>query len=79
MTILTAAVLTPRQLDILRLIAAGLPDKTIATRCRMSKRAVNNQCRYIYQRLGVINRVQAARWAWEQGLELEPLVRDDEC
>ena len=54
-------ILTPRQLDILRLIAAGLPDKMIATRCRMSKRAVNNQCRYIYQRLGVVNRVQAAR------------------
>lgn len=61
------AVLSDRQLEVLELIAAGLDNARIAQRLQISRNTVKFHVRVIYERLGVTNRVQAAR-ALGQGL-----------
>jgi DNA-binding NarL/FixJ family response regulator len=55
-----AQALSARQLEVLELIAAGLPNETIAERLFISKNTVKFHVAAIYQRLGVRNRVQAS-------------------
>jgi len=52
--------LSARQLEVLELIAEGLPNETIAERLYISKNTVKFHVAAVYQRLGVRNRVQAA-------------------
>jgi DNA-binding NarL/FixJ family response regulator len=52
--------LSARQLEVLELIAQGLPNETIAERLFISRNTVKFHVAAIYQRLGVSNRVQAA-------------------
>ena len=59
--------LSDRQLEVLELIAAGLDNARIAQRLHISRNTVKFHVRVIYERLGVTNRVQAAR-ALGQGL-----------
>lgn len=54
------APLSPRQTDVLRLLALGLPNDVIARRLYISSNTVKFHVAAIYQRLGVHNRVQAA-------------------
>jgi DNA-binding NarL/FixJ family response regulator len=61
------AVLSVRQLEVLELLAAGLDNARIAQRLHISRNTVKFHVRVIYERLGVTNRVQAAR-ALGQGL-----------
>lgn len=56
-----SAVLSPRELDILRLVAGGLTDREIAEACRISVRTVETHVGAILRKLGVRNRVEAAR------------------
>lgn len=51
--------LSPRQLDVLELLAAGHGNAEIARRLNVSPNTVKFHVRMIYQRLGVTNRVQA--------------------
>lgn len=51
---------TPRELDVLRYLAQGCPDKEIARRCGISSRTVQVHLRNIYAKLGVDNRTAAA-------------------
>jgi DNA-binding NarL/FixJ family response regulator len=53
--------LSDRQLEVLELLAEGLPNETIAERLFISKNTVKFHVAAIYQRLGVRNRVEAAR------------------
>jgi two-component system response regulator DesR len=53
-------VLSPRQLEVLELLAQGLPNDIIADRLFISRNTVKFHVAAIYQRLGVRNRVQAA-------------------
>jgi two-component system, NarL family, nitrate/nitrite response regulator NarL len=53
--------LSARQLEVLELLARGLRNETIAERLFISKNTVKFHVAAIYQRLGVSNRVQAAR------------------
>jgi DNA-binding NarL/FixJ family response regulator len=53
--------LSGRQLEVLELLAQGLPNHMIAERLFISKNTVKFHVAAIYQRLGVSNRVQAAR------------------
>ena len=55
------AQLSGRQLEVLELIAAGLDNARIAQRLHISRNTVKFHVRVIYERLGVTNRVQAAR------------------
>ena len=52
--------LSPRQVEVLELLAMGLPNELIAERLFISRNTVKFHVAAIYQRLGVCNRVQAA-------------------
>jgi len=58
--------LTGREQEVLDMIGAGLPNKTIARRLGISERTVKAHLTNIYQRLGVTDRTQAALWAQRQ-------------
>lgn len=60
--------LTPRELDVLRLIAQGLDNKEIASRLCLSEKTVKTHVANIFQKLDVKSRTQAALLALEKGL-----------
>jgi two-component system, NarL family, response regulator DesR len=53
--------LSPRQFEVLELLAQGMPNDLIAERLFISRNTVKFHVAAIYQRLGVSNRVQAAQ------------------
>ena len=55
--------LTPRELEVLRLITRELTDTEIAQELVLSRRTVHAHLRSIYRKLDVGSRVAAARWA----------------
>jgi DNA-binding NarL/FixJ family response regulator len=52
--------LTPRELEVLRLIAFGLTNAEAARRLHLSVHAIKFHLAAIYRRLGVSNRTEAA-------------------
>jgi DNA-binding NarL/FixJ family response regulator len=65
--------LTPGEMEILRLVAQGADNKTVAEELCLSERTVANRLSTIYQKLHVNNRTQAALHALRQGwTSLEP-------
>ena len=60
--------LTPRELDVLRLVAAGKPNKQIAAVLVISERTVRTHVSRILRKLGLSSRTQAALWAVREGL-----------
>ena len=59
--------LTSRELDVLALLADGLPNKVIARRLGIAEKTVKAHVTQIFQALGVSDRTQAALWADRQG------------
>lgn len=55
--------LTPTELDVVRLVAEGIPNKDIATRLFVSPRTVQSHLRDVYNKLGLASRVQLAQEA----------------
>jgi predicted ATPase/DNA-binding CsgD family transcriptional regulator len=60
--------LTLREVEVLRLIAAGLTDAQVADRLVLSVRTVHSHVRSIYRKLGVSSRTAATGYAFRQGL-----------
>ena len=60
--------LTSRELDVLRLVAAGEPNKHIATELAISERTARTHVSRILHKLGLSSRTQAALWAVREGL-----------
>ncbi|MGW6271014.1 response regulator [Streptomyces sp. NPDC055060] len=60
--------LTPREVDVLRLIAAGLDNTEIARRMEIGVQTVKNHATGIFAKLGVRDRAQAVIAAYESGL-----------
>ena len=60
--------LSPRQAEILRLLADALTTAEIGERLRVSPRTVEAHLRTLYRKLGVRSRTAAARYAVEHGL-----------
>lgn len=52
--------LTPRQIDVLKLMMEGKSNKQIASRLGLSEGTVKVHCMAIFRELGVMNRTQAA-------------------
>jgi DNA-binding NarL/FixJ family response regulator len=61
--------LTPRETEVLRLVAKGLTARRIAERLELSHRTVENHVQNVLRKLQLTNRVELARYAIEQGLE----------
>jgi DNA-binding NarL/FixJ family response regulator len=55
--------LTPREREVLALLADGLPNKLIARQLDISEKTVKAHLTNIFQRIGVSDRTQAALWA----------------
>jgi DNA-binding NarL/FixJ family response regulator len=60
--------LTPRERQILKLMSEGLPNKTIASRLKISERTVTTHVANIYAKLHVNNRVSAIQEAMRRRL-----------
>ena len=57
--------LTPREVDVLRLVAEGLTDARVAEELVLSPRTVSTHLRSIYSKLGIKSRAAATRFALE--------------
>jgi two-component system response regulator DegU len=60
--------LTPRETEVLRLLAQGLDNAAIAERLVVAKQTVQNHVTNIYGKLGVTTRTEAALYAIRHGL-----------
>jgi len=60
--------LSPRRLEVLRLIARGMTNKEIAAELCLSVKTVENHVRAILRGLGAANRTQAALIAVREGV-----------
>ena len=60
--------LTPREIEVLELLAEGLPNKAIADRLRISDQTVKFHVSSISGKLGAANRTDAVRRAVRRGL-----------
>lgn len=60
--------LSPRELEVLRLIAAGATNRGVAERLFLSERTVARHVSNIFDKLGVSNRAGATAYAYEHGL-----------
>jgi len=60
--------LTPRELDVLRLLAQGLDNDAIALHLSLTRRTVQNHVSAIYGKLGVNSRTEATLYAIRSGL-----------
>ncbi len=57
-----------RELDVLRLVGAGLSNREIAGRLEISERTVKGHLTSVFRQIGVTDRTQAALWAHRNGV-----------
>lgn len=63
-----ASVLTPREIDVLRLVAAGHGNKQVAVQLGIGESTVKTHLLRVYDKLGVDSRTRAVTLALERGL-----------
>ncbi len=64
----TLSELTPREIEVLRLVAEGLSNAQVAEQLYLSPRTVNTHLTAIYGKLGLPSRAAAIRYAMDHGL-----------
>lgn len=64
----TGHALSPREREVLALVAQGLPNKSIARRLGISEKTVKTHLTSVFTTLGVTDRTSAALWAQRNGL-----------
>jgi DNA-binding NarL/FixJ family response regulator len=64
--------LTDRQVEVLRMVAAGLSNQQIARRLVISRRTAEHHVQDIYVKIGASSRAGAALFAMQHGLLDEP-------
>lgn len=62
------AALTPRELEVLRLIASGMSNKEVARELVLNERTVKGHVSNILSKLGLADRTQAALYAVREGI-----------
>ena len=72
-----AAGLTDRETAILKALARGLSNDAIGKELWVAEQTVKFHLTNIYRKLGVANRTEAARYAYQQGLIESPLHEDE--
>ena len=60
--------LTPRELEVLRLVSTGLTNRAIGARLSLSEKTVARHLANIFVKLGVSTRAAATAYAYENGL-----------
>jgi DNA-binding NarL/FixJ family response regulator len=60
--------LTPREVEVLQLIAAGLSNTEIADKLVLSNATVKTHVNRIFYKTGARDRAQAVRYAYQHGL-----------
>ena len=60
--------LSPREIEVLRLIAAGLSNNEIATALFLSSATVKTHINRIFSKIGARDRAQAVRYAYQRGM-----------
>jgi DNA-binding NarL/FixJ family response regulator len=70
-------ILTPRETQVLCLLAQGLDNAAIAQRLTVTKRTVQNHVSNIYGKLDLTSRTEAALYAIRQGLVQVPPAEDE--
>jgi len=60
--------LTPREIEILRMMAAGMPNKQVAYKLGISEKTVRNHVSNMYEKLQIYDRAQAVLYAVRKGL-----------
>ena len=60
--------LTPRETEVLRLVARGLATKQLAKRLGISPKTADNHIQAIYAKIGVTTRAGATLWAMQRGV-----------
>ena len=63
-----APVLTPRELDVLRLVAQGLTNPGIARQLVLSEHTIHRHLANIFRKLNLSSRAAAAAWGVRSGL-----------
>jgi DNA-binding NarL/FixJ family response regulator len=65
---MTSGGLTERELTIMKTVARGLSNQAIARELWVTEQTVKFHLTNVYKKLGVANRTEAARWAFDNGL-----------
>ena len=63
--------LSPREAEVVALIALGLSNQEIAERAYVTINSVKSYIRSAYRKIGVQRRTQAVRWALENGFQVD--------
>ena len=66
--------MTPREVEVLRLLAQGLSNKQIAARLVISPKTAGNHVEHIYSKIDASSRATASLFAMQHGLlrDIEP-------
>lgn len=64
--------MSARELEVLSLVGAGLPNREIAGRLGITERTVKGHLTSIFREIGVTDRTQAALWAQRHGVKPTP-------
>ena len=60
--------MTPRETEILGLVAEGMTNKEIAAQLHVEEQTVKNHVHNVLERLGLRRRHEAVQYAWEAGM-----------
>ncbi len=69
--------LTPRELEVVGFIAAGLTNLEIAATLSLSVNSIKSYIRSAYRKIGASSRSQAVMWAVRHGIVRQPIRRRD--
>ncbi len=64
----TIVKLTPREIEILQLIAKGFSNSEVATMLKISRSTIRTHLEHIYQKMDVTNRVEAITEGYKRGI-----------